>query len=186
MPGPNGNGEDDMKYTFIYGAIAGAIAIIIMSATIVLDMTSHDSASMWVGYLIMLAALSLIFVGVKRYRDVECGGVIRFGRAFLLGLGIAAVAGLIYAIGWEVYLAASGRDFMADYSAAMLEGMRAEGATAAAIEAQAAEMRALAESYRNPLFRFPLTFVEIFPVGLLVALVSAALLRNPKLLPARG
>jgi hypothetical protein len=175
-----------MKYTLIYGAIAGAIAICLMSATIALHLTGHDSTSMLVGYLIMLAALSLIFVGVKRYRDVECGGTIRFGRAFLLGLGIAAVAGLIYAIGWEIYLAASGRDFIAEYSAGMIESLRAEGATAAAIEAKAAEMRALAESYRNPLFRFPLTFVEIFPVGLLVALVSAALLRNPKLLPARG
>ncbi len=41
----------------------------------------------------------------------------------------------------------------------------------------------MAESYRNPLFRIPMTFIEIFPVGLLVALISAALLRNPKLLP---
>ena len=173
-----------MKYALIYGGIAGAIVVSIISATIALDLSNHTT-SIWVGYLIMLTALSLIFVGVKRYRDVECGGVIRFGRAFLLGLGMAAVAGLIYALGWEAYLAASGQDFMAEYSATILEGMRAEGATAAAIEAKAAEMRALAQSYRNPLFRFPLTFVEIFPVGLLIALVSAALLRNPKMLPAR-
>jgi hypothetical protein len=38
--------------------------------------------------------------------------------------------------------------------------------------------------YANPLFRVPMTFLEIFPVGLLVALVSALLLRNPKVLPA--
>ena len=46
-------------------------------------------------------------------------------------------------------------------------------------------MRAMAEAYRNPLFRLPMTFVEIFPVGLLIALVSAGLLRNPRFLPAR-
>jgi hypothetical protein len=63
--------------------------------------------------------------------------------------------------------------------------MQAEGASQAAIQAEAAEMNAMAESYRNPLFRIPMTFVEIFPVGLLVALISAALLRNPKMLPAR-
>jgi hypothetical protein len=62
--------------------------------------------------------------------------------------------------------------------------MRADGAGQAAIEAKAAEMGELADSYRNPLFRMPMTFVEIFPVGLIVALVSAALLRNPRLLPA--
>ena len=75
-------------------------------------------------------------------------------------------------------------NYLADYTAGIVEGMRAEGATAAAIEAKQAEMRELAEMYRNPLYRMPITFAEIFPVGLLVALVSAALLRNPRLLPA--
>jgi hypothetical protein len=172
-----------MKYALIYGTIAGAIVVSIISASIAMDLPSH-ATSVWVGYLVMLTALSLIFVGMKRYRDVECGGVIRFGRALGLGLGIAAVAALIYVIGWEIYLAASGHDFMTEYTAGILKDMHAEGATQAAIDAKAAEMREMAESYRNPLFRMPLTFVEIFPVGLLVALVSAALLRNPRLLPA--
>ncbi len=30
-----------------------------------------------------------------------------------------------------------------------------------------------------------MTFLEIFPVGLIIALLSAALLRNPKVMPAR-
>lgn len=171
-----------MRYALVYGGLAGAIAISVMVATLALDLTSH---SLWFGYLIMLVALSLIFVGVKRYRDVECGGVIRFGRAFGLGLGIAVVAGLIYVIGWELYTALSGWNFMADYTASLLEQMRTEGASPAAIQAKQAEMREMAEMYANPLFRVPMIFAEIFPVGLIVALVSAALLRNPKLLPAR-
>lgn len=173
-----------MKYALIYGGLAGAIVVLVISATIALDVPGH-ATSMWVGYLVMLAGLSLIFVGMKRYRDLECGGVIKFGRAFVLGLGISAVAALIYVIGWEIYLAASGRDFMAEYSARTLEAMRAGGAAQAEIDAQAAQMQAFSDSYRNPLFRMPITFIEIFPVGLLVALVSAALLRNPKVLPAR-
>jgi hypothetical protein len=172
-----------MKYALIYGGIAGAIVVSIISASIAMDLPSH-ATSVWVGYLIMLAALSLIFVGVKRYRDVECGGAIRFGRAFGIGLGIAAMAALVYVVGWEIYLACSGHDFMAEYTAGILKDMRADGAGQAAIEAKAAEMGELADSYRNPLFRMPMTFVEIFPVGLIVALVSAALLRNPRLLPA--
>jgi hypothetical protein len=142
--------------------------------------------SMWFGYLVMLAALTLIFVGVKRYRDVECGGVIRFGRALAVGLGIAVVAGLIYVIGWEVYERATGWAFMPEYSSSIIEGMRASGASPAEIAAQQEEMRGMAEMYANPLFRWPMVFIEIFPVGLLVALISAALLRNPRLLPARA
>ena len=173
------------RYILTFGAIAGVIPAAVLTISIASNLSNHTT-SLWFGYLVMLVALSLIFVGVKRYRDVECGGVIRFGRAFGLGLSIAAVAGLIYALVWESYLQISGYDFMADYSRAVLAGMRAEGAAQAAIQAKAAEMNAMAESYKNPLFRIPMTFAEIFPVGLVVALVSAALLRNPKLLRAAG
>ena len=164
--------------------IAGAISITLIV------FTSHRSAdhnhSVWFGYLVMLAALTLIFVGVKRYRDVECGGVIRFGRAFLAGLGMAAVAGLVYVACWEAFVAATGWDFMAEYSRTILEGMRADGAGPAAIAAAQEEMRGFEEIFANPLMRIPMIFLEIFPVGLLVALISAALLRNPHLLPARA
>jgi Na+/phosphate symporter len=172
------------RYALIYGAISGAIAAAVLTVSIAAG-TSNHTTSLWFGYLVMLVALSLIFVGVKRFRDVECGGVIKFGRAFGLGLAIAAVAGLIYALVWESYLQISGYDFMADYTQSVLKSMRTEGASAAAIQAKAAEMQAMAETYKNPLFRIPMTFAEIFPVGLLVALASAGLLRNPRLLPAR-
>ena len=172
-----------MRYALVYGGIAGAIVISVLVAGLAFDLHSH-ATSEWFGYLVMLVALSLIFVGVKRYRDVECGGIIGFGRAFGLGLAIAAVAALIYVIVWEIYLAVSGVDFMAQYTATVVDGMRAKGASAAEIESKLAEMRRMAEMYRNPLVRIPITFVEIFPVGLLVALISAALLRNPRLLPS--
>ena len=174
-----------MRYTLVYGGLSGAVAISVLVFSLAFNLPNH-SHSLWFGYLVMLVALSLIFVGVKRYRDVECGGVVTFGRAFAIGLGIALVAALIYAVGWELYLALSGKDFMAEYTASIIAKMRADGATAAAIDAKLAEMHELADRYRNHWFRLPMTFVEIFPVGLVVTLVSAALLRNPKLLPARG
>ncbi|HEY5722095.1 MAG TPA: DUF4199 domain-containing protein [Allosphingosinicella sp.] len=172
-----------MKYAFVYGGIGGAIPILIISASLALNLSNHTT-SVWFGYLVMLAALSLIFVGVKRYRDVECGGIIRFWRALGLGLAMALVAGLIYAAGWEIFIASTGYDFMADYSRSMVEAMRSEGASPAAIQAKLAELGQMAEWYKNPLIRIAMIFAEIFPVGLLVALVSAALLRNPRMLPA--
>jgi len=172
-----------MKYALVYGGIAGAIAISVLGASLAFELPNHNH-SMVYGYLVMLTALSLIFVGVKRYRDVECGGVIRFGRAFGVGLGMAAVAGLIYVVGWEIYENATGWRFMPEYTGSILDGMRAEGATPAAIAAAEAEMRGFGEMYANPLMRIPMIFIEIFPVGLIVSLVSAAILRNPRVLPA--
>ena len=174
-----------MRYALIYGALAGAVAAAAIVAGIVFELPSH-AQSEWFGYLAMLVALSLIFVGVKRYRDVECGGVIGFRRAFLLGLGISAVAGVIYVAVWETYVAISGIDYMADYSAKTLADMRASGASEAEIAATAAELRDMALGLRNPLVRLPMIFLEIFPVGLIVSLLSAAVLRNPRVLPARG
>ncbi len=173
-----------LRYSFVYGGIAGVIVTSIITGSIALDLPSH-ATSEWIGYLVMLVALSLIFVAVRRYRDVECGGLIRFGRAFGLGTAIASVAGLVYVLGWEIYLAVSGHDFIDNYSASILAGMEADGATPAEIQARLAEMESLAMQYKRPLVRILITFVEIFPVGLVVALVSAALLRNPRLLPAK-
>jgi len=173
-----------MRYALVYGGIAGAFIIATASVVVTLDLPSHFETP-WFGYLVMLVALSLIFVGVKRYRDIECGGIIRFGRAFGLGLAMALVAAAVYIAGWEIFLALSGDDFIGEFSAQHLEALRAGGASADEIARAQAEMAWVVDNYPNPLFRIPLTFAEIFPVGLLVAMVSAALLRNPRLLPAR-
>lgn len=173
-----------MRYTLNYGGIAGAIIIAVISAVLLVELPDHFQSE-WFGYLVMLAGLSLIFVAVKRYRDVERGGVIRFLPAFGLGLGVALVAAILYVLGWEAVLAASGRDFIAEYSAGIVQSMQADGASAATIQAKQAELAEIGEAYRNPLFRMPITFLEIAPVGFIVAVVSAALLRDPRVLPAR-
>ncbi|HMA49355.1 MAG TPA: VOC family protein, partial [Magnetospirillaceae bacterium] len=41
-------------------------------------------------------------------------------------------------------------------------------------------------NYANPLYRMTETFTEIFPVGVLVSLICAGLLRNSRFLPARS
>jgi hypothetical protein len=110
--------------------------------------------------------------------------VIKFLPAFAMGLGIAICAGIAYACVWEIYLASTGYHFMDEYIAAILRHRQAEGASATELARMSAEMEPMRASYANPLFRIPMTFLEIFPVGLLVALISAALLRNPRLLPA--
>lgn len=173
------------RYALIYGGLSGLTII----ASIIIGLMADGGgffSSEWFGYLIMLIALSLIFVGIKRYRDIDRGGVIGFGRAFGLGLGIAIVSGLIYVAMWEVYLYVTDYGFIERYTAAVIESARAEGLTGARLEAKIAEMNALEQSYANPLFRLPMTFMEIFPVGLVVALISAAILRKSENLPARA
>lgn len=167
----------------VYGAIAGVIVIIGMfiSITFVAD---HGAMGMVAGYLSMLVALLFVFVGVKRYRDIHLGGVITFRKAFGVGLGIGLVSALFYVLGWEVYMWQTGGTFMADYIAQSVEDMRAAGKSAAEIAKFSSEMGAMAEQYKNPFFRMALTLTEILPVALLVAIVSATLLRKSSFMPA--
>ncbi len=167
------------RIIFPYGAIAGAVIIGSMILTFALG-GGMSGSSVWLGYLFMIVALSLIFLGVKRYRDQELGGVIRFGTAFLLGLGISLVASVIYVVVWEVYLSVTDYAFIHDYTQSVLAAKEAEGLAGAALEAEVASMETLTSRYANPVFRLPMTFLEIFPVGLLITLVSAGLLRNEK------
>ena len=173
------------RVMIIYGALSGVIVIsgIVLGITLSEGGAGHPSLE-WLGYLIMLVALSLIFVGIKRYRDQELGGVISFGKASLVGLGTAVVAGVIYVGAWEVYLAATDYSFIETYTDGLIASQRAEGLSGAELDAFIADMESMKSNYANPLFRVPLTFLEIFPVGVLITLISAAVLRNSAVLPA--
>lgn len=172
-----------------YGAVSGAIVIAVIILGIMLaggQGHGHALSSQWLGYLVMIVALSMIFLAIREYRNNKLGGVIKFMPAFGVGLLVAAVAGVAYVIGWEIYLAATNYTFMETYVAQSIEAKRAAGVSAAELEAYTAQLNQIKEAYRNPLFRLPMTFAEIFPVGLLIALISAAILRNPRVLPARA
>lgn len=174
---------------FKYGAIAGVVAGVGLSLVIALagDRLGHGTAGMAVGYAIMLVAFSAIFLGVKQQRDTAGGGVIRFFPALGVGIAISAVAGVFYVAAWELAQATIVQgDFAQSYADAMVAQKQAAGAGAAELaEARKAAADFIAV-YRNPLLRLPITFMEIFPVGLLVSLISAALLRNPRFMPAKS
>src|SRR3546814_10862058 len=100
-----------------YGVIAGLVVAAGMWGTLLAfggDMP-HGWFGLALGYLSMLVALSAVFVGIKRHRDVDRGGVIGFGPAFGVGLGISLVAGIFYVLAWELAPAPVAGDFARHY-----------------------------------------------------------------------
>lgn len=169
-----------------YGVVAGLLVGLPMGVlAFVLKGMPPDPWGMVITYLIMLLALSTVFIAIKRHRDEALGGVIRFWPALGLGLGISLVASVGYALAWEATLALTGMDFAGEYAKAMIKAEQAKGVSTQALARFTAEMEDFKRQYANPLFRMPMTMVEIFPVGLLVSLVSAGLLRNSRFLPPR-
>lgn len=177
-----------LRIIVIYGLIGG----VLVGAPMLWGMLTIDpngpmpENGALVGYATMLVALTGVFLGVKHYRDKEKGGVIKFLPALGVGLGISAVASLGWVIAWEVSLALTKFDFAAAYFGQLIEQAQAEGATAEKIAQLQSEQRGFAEMYANPLMRVPITFVEMFPLGVVISLISAGLLRNSRFLPARA
>jgi hypothetical protein len=175
-----------LKKILSYGTIAGLIVgIELFSLTVLYKGHAPPPYGALVGYLTMLVALSAVFVAIKRHRDQELGGVIGFWPAFGLGLAISAVAGVLYVLAWEAALAVTHSDFAGEYARMLIEAKKAKGVSGDALAAFTAEMERFKLQYANPLYRLPMTFAEIFPVGIVVSLVSAGLLRNSRFLAAR-
>jgi hypothetical protein len=173
------------KIVLTYGIIAGIINA--ATATVLVTLAGEEllhANSEWIGYLVMIVSLSMIFIGVKQYRDWHLGGIISFGKAFLVGLYIALVAAAIYVISWEIYMQLSDMDFMETYSTAVIEDMRAEGAAPAEISEMQEQMDYFAGIYENPFYRVFITLSEILPVGLIITLISAFLLRKSSFMAA--
>ena len=168
------------------GLVAGlVVGIPLFAITVALQGHPESPWGVALGYLIMLVALATVFVAVKRQRDLALGGVIGFWPAFGMGLGISAVASVLYVLAWEATLAWTHMDFAGDYARAMIDRQRARGASPQALARLAADMDSFRAHYAQPAYRMAETFSEIFPVGLLVSLVSAGLLRNSRFMPLR-
>ncbi|MBD2701321.1 DUF4199 domain-containing protein [Spirosoma sp. BT702] len=173
------------KIVLIYGTIAGIIVGGMFGLTIpfLRNGTLTGDNSMWVGYTTMVIALSLIFFGIKSYRDNHLGGAITFGSAFKVGILITLIASIMYCLSWEFYYSTVWPNFMEWTAQNMEAAMRKKGSTEQEIATSMADFRQVAESYKNPLVRFAYTFIEIFPVGLIITLLSATLLRRKEFLP---
>jgi hypothetical protein len=165
------------RIILVYGLIAGTIVGSMFFITMPLyekGILTMENGEL-VGYSTMIVALSLIFFGIKSYRDNHLEGSITFGKALKVGLLITLIASLIYAITWEVIYNTM-TDFVTQMGDKYFEKLRAEGTTQAKID----EYKAI---YENPFIRFAMTLMEIAPVGILISLLSAGLLRMRGFLP---
>jgi amino acid transporter len=170
------------KNIIIYGLIAGIVVSILMLLSV--NSISHREGnfdyniSLLTGYASMLIAFSLVFVGIRNYRDKYNKGVISFGKAFKIGIMIVLIASTIYVVAWLIDYFFFIPDFMEKYSARMLAELKASGASQIEIDKQTKEMASFASMYKNPFLNAMMTYVEILPVGLIVTLISSLILKR--------
>jgi hypothetical protein len=171
------------KVTLTYGLVAGAIISIIMVLSIALwqiGVVNFDNSEL-IGYGSMVIALSMIFFGIKSYRDNYQNGSLKFVKGLQIGALITLIASLMYATTWETFYQTNPEiqtSFMDKYVEHSLNKMKAKGAAPAEIDQKAKTMAGMVEMYKNPVIRFGMTLLEILPVGVVVTLICAAVLRR--------
>jgi hypothetical protein len=175
------------KTILTFGLISGALISLMMALTVPFQSKIGLDHSYVVGYTTIVLAMLFTFFGIRSYRDNVGKGQITFAKAFAVGISITIISCLCYVVTWEIIYFNFMPDFMDKYGAHVLQKMQASGATAAAIQAKAEELKKFKELYRNPFFNAAMTFIEPFPVGLLITLISAAVLRKkPQSQPAQS
>ncbi len=167
-----------MKKTVLtFGLISGAMMAAMMFATMPFIHRLGMNGGLVVGYTAIVLSFMLVFFGVRSYRENIGGGTITFGRAFAVGIFIALISSICYVLAWEViYFGVPGfaEKFWATYEAQI----RNSGDTPQNIQAQLEQFKSFKPLYDNPFISAAMVFIEPFPVGLIVTLVSALILRK--------
>jgi hypothetical protein len=172
-------GEPMKRIVLIFGLLSGVVSSAMMCLTLPLldrGVLNFDNA-MLIGYTSIFLSFLLVFFGIRSYRDNN-GGTISFGRGFAVGILITLISCFFYVASWEILYYNFIPDFADKCATASITSLRAKGASAAAITAKEKEMADMKEMLRNPLSNAAMTFLEPFPVGLIVTLVSAGILRR--------
>jgi hypothetical protein len=168
-----------MKKTVLtFGLISGLIMIAMMTLTLVLSERIGFGHNLVLGYTNLILGSLLVFFGIRSYRENIGGGRISFGRAFAVGILITLIASVCYVVTWEIIYFKFMPDFADKYAAYMIEKARAAGESAQKIQAIADEMKSMKATLNNPFLNAAFSFLEPFPIGLIVTLISAAILRK--------
>ena len=162
-----------MKKTVLtFGLISGALSSLMMVATMPFQHRIGFNQALIIGYTTIVLSFLLVFFGIRSYRDNASDGQITFAKAFAVGICITLISCMFYVVTWEVLYFNFMHDFMDNYGAHTIEKLKASGASAAAVQAQVQQLKKFKEQYENPLFNAAMTFIEPFPVGLAITLIS--------------
>jgi len=166
------------KTILTFGLISGVISSVLMLCTVPFLHRIGNDRALILGYTSIVLSFLLVFFGIRSYRDNVADGHISFGKAFGIGLCITLISCMFYVATWEVLYHTVFPDFMDTYSASMISKAQASGASAQEVQAKIDEIQRMKVMYANPLYNVMMTFIEPFPIGLLITLISAAVLRK--------
>jgi hypothetical protein len=168
-----------MKKTVLtFGLISGAVVTGLMMATMPFVNTIGWEKGEILGYATIVLAALMVFFGVRSYRENVGGGRLTFGRGFAVGILITLISSACYVGTWEIVYHTLMPNFAEKYAVHMVEHAKASGASQQKVEETERQARDFVRNYHNPFINMAWTFMEVFPIGFVVTLASAGILRK--------
>lgn len=171
-----------LRFILRFGLVSGLlmVGLFILSWVVVGNNPDNYSISEVIGYSTMVLCLSLIFMATHRHRQAQPASAgYSYGRGLVLGLGVTAIASVLFGLYSAVLMTVVEPEFADQYYQHYIEQVRQDTTmTPAQQEAHIAQMNADREMFSNPVMQFLVMSLTVFPVGLLISLVSAAIFRR--------
>lgn len=165
------------KNVLVFGLIIGTILCVNMIYMVNQIYTNSGfKGNDVLGYAAMVIVFSLIYFGTRNYSNKHLNGIISFAKAFKTGLLIALVGSTMYVVVWLFYYYLFVPDFIEFYASHILKEYSTSD-----LQAKTAEMENLKELYKNPVLIILITYSEVLPIGIVVALLSSFLLKKRKI-----
>jgi Protein of unknown function (DUF4199) len=154
----------------IFGGLIVSSALAAM--TIYMKIQPGYEPNAVLGFGFMLLAYAFVVRGILQVRKLNFG-TITFRKSFVTGLKISLIISTMYVVVWLLIHYLYFPDFIEKYGEMVLKNSRPED-----LVAKTAEINQIKEWYKNPVMIILLTYMEVFPLGILVSLVAALILKK--------
>tara|TARA_Y100000782_G_scaffold115534_1_gene159603 strand:- start:4639 stop:5190 length:552 start_codon:yes stop_codon:yes gene_type:complete len=160
-----------------FGALGSAIMVIaLIASTQLMSVENSDNYGIGevIGFSSMILSFITILLAIREVRAKNNDGSMTFGKGLSIGLLVSLMVSAVYVITWMIYLEVSDSNFIEEYSQAQIEKVQQnDELSTLEKEEQIDAQQQMVVYYQNPAFRVGITFMEIFPIGLLFSLLYA-------------
>ncbi|WP_395054079.1 DUF4199 domain-containing protein [Flavobacterium sp.] len=158
----------------IFGGLIVSLSMIFVTLSMKADPTVEPN--MILGFGGMFLAFIFVILGVKQQRDAN-NNSITLKKAFITGVLISLLISTIYVVIWLIIYYNFFPDFMEKFGEIALKNAKPED-----LAKETKDINHMKEWYKNPIMIILLTYLEIFPLGILVSAIAALALKRKSLI----
>jgi len=173
-----------VKKGLVFGGLSGGIMVLLLFISYAIMGKEYFSVENYataeaIGYITMLLALSLVFFGVRHFRNKNQGGILTFRKGLLVGTLISGVGAIIMGLYTAALFGVLIPDLGEQYFQMYLQTMQEQSGNDPAVMAQLEDYKANQGLYMSPAFQGVVMFFTVFLIGEVIAIISALILKRP-------